>query len=437
MRIRISQVTNKAWLILAFLFPLFSLPYFRITFDSIGLSLALPVFYLIILSIFLLVLDHKFFNFSKTPHANLIYILFAVILLFVLYHILSSFFAKEYMWGVKEVVKIIFSVCAFFIVYFLFPRDIELLRKFWLVVVWSSALLMAFLVCYHIFVFRSTFLGCFLDEPSRNSRNQLTGYFLYVVPFAFSYFILQKKRLLTILPFFIILFGIVYSGSRGTLIASIVSIGYIFLTMFSQVSKRSRVRLFFSFFGIILFFSFIIILFLSVFSSRDNIELDFGKRYFAMFNPNSQFDVDTYDKRLALLSESWQSFVESPLLGQGLSNAPFSNDYEDLTHNDYMGILQEMGLLGLIFFFALLFLFMKIVLYSNIRNILTDIDFLWIGFGTRGVFVAVVVFLIFMNFYTSVTFWLFLALSLVTIDIENLFFCDKIRTIGCDIREYR
>lgn len=435
MFIRSRQIVNKAWLVLAVLFPLFSVPYLRISFEGLGISLTMPVFYLFLIGLLLFAFRRKIFDLKSSSNPSKIILLFMFVLIFVSYHFLSSLFAKDYIAGLREVCKIVSSAIAFFIVYFLFPRDTELLHNFWSVVIWSSAFFMAYLIYHYAFIFHSPFLGSFLDEPTRSNRNQLTGYFLYVAPFAFSYFFVRRKSLLRILPLLVIFSGIIYSGSRGSSIAALLGIGYIIISIFNSDSRKGRVFSSLKFIFILACMILIIILVLRVFVSNNQIELEFGRRYSAIVNP-STFEMDTYDKRWSILVQSWRSFTESPLFGQGLTNAPLLNNYEALTHNDYMDILLEMGIVGLTIFFFILFLLVKLILLSSIGSIKPYKNFLWISLGMRGALFAIIIFFCFMNFYSIIIFWVFLALSLVTIDTERLFFYQNIETRACEVNQY-
>jgi O-antigen ligase len=99
------------------------------------------------------------------------------------------------------------------------------------------------------------------------------------------------------------------------------------------------------------------------------------ERYFKI-NPSKTFTLE--GARAQYIKKSYQGFLEKPLLGHGLTTFRKNHNIFDdkgklirkpVTHNDYLQILYELGLVGLLLFLYLfIFNFRKIYKYTSLNS---------------------------------------------------------------------
>lgn len=413
MVLKTKKIIQNFWYLIALSFPLFAIPYLRGEESNIGFTITLPTILILCIPALYLIFNYKINKNEVAINFQYKNYLFLIIFLFILLHILSITKGFNFISTTKEIIKIIAAAIIFCIVYFFFPREESFFIKFMKIVLWCSSLLMIFLIYKYFFIFRSSHLGSALEYATRKQRNQLTGYFVYLFPYFISLIIAKKFTKINLLPFFVIILGLIYSGSRGTWIAITSALFFMLYQtkMFLNIKKVIKSGIF------ILSFIALAILTLQILSSELNMTLDFNSRFISIFVPHEVTEFDTYDARLFLAQKAVDSFFTSPLLGIGLSNFPFTNLSGKVTHNDYFTVLCELGIVGILFFFIILLFIFNRINYVSLKN-KTENGINWFLLGSRGSFLSVLVFLCFMNIYSTVIFWFTLGLILVTTDIK-------------------
>ena len=165
--------------------------------------------------------------------------------------------------------------------------------------------------------------------------------------FSLSYFFLSKKKLWKLLMFaciFVILLGILATGSRGALIAVIIASFYFVLS----TSKRQRLRV-----GAIIGFALGIAFFILYIFQGGNF---LGETVLNRFmNPEQ---MEGGDGRIKIWENYFAILADMPLIflaGYGFpqSNTLYSEYYmtqfAPATHSDYIGLICSCGIIGLIF----------------------------------------------------------------------------------------
>lgn len=215
---------------------------------------------------------------------------------------------------------------------------------------------------------------------SDKSRDTMTGLFVYLGPnhygafFAhyifilIGIFLLDKSKIRKVVFIGIILLSIrclIYTYSRGAYLGLLTGI------LFIGIVKDKRL--------IILLVAFMIFW-------RFLVPISVVERVDMLYNQNGQLE-ESAESRLILWEEAWRMFTESPLLGQGF-NTFRSGEYRD-THNYYMKMLAELGILGLLVFLWLLYIsfIMGLKLYQESNDWL--LKGLGLGFAACVVSVAV------------------------------------------------
>jgi O-antigen ligase len=111
------------------------------------------------------------------------------------------------------------------------------------------------------------------------------------------------------------------------------------------------------------------------------------------------------------MEKALHDFMELPLVGIGLMN--FAVTSERVSHNDYLAILADMGIIGFLLFAGLL----ALVVLLSFRSLQTR-D--WLSLGTRASLIAVIISFFFINAYTNSIFWIFLAMVIVWMQVESI-----------------
>jgi O-antigen ligase len=375
-----------------------------------GLKLALPFFIIIFIGTFFL-LFIKQYKISYSILSNKI--LFFYIWIFFIWQLFECLRAFDIFLGAREIIRLIFGIITFFIIYLCFPKDKKFLSHFLTVVIWASSILMGFLIYKYLFIFKSPFLGSELNYQTRESRNQLTQYFLYIFPYLFFYTFYIRKRIYKIIPFVLILFGLIYSGSRGTIIALVI--GFLITFIIAIYNKIRILSIFKVIAGVILCASIFLFMIRPIERVILNKELEVFDRFYALYRPDAVANIGTYDLRSELIKTAWDDFQKDPILGIGSANFIFMNNGDRLpTHNDYLAIAVEDGLVGLILFLIILGIIYKRILTAKIKPRGNDQHYY---LGMLWSFNSIIIFLNFMNCYPTVLFWMNLGLSLVILEI--------------------
>ena len=224
--------------------------------------------------------------------------------------------------------------------------------------------------------------------PYFSAENVHAAFLLVIIPILYVDYLMEQKKVKTIVLFFILILnivGIVATGSRGAILALILSI--LFLTIilrnvmgnFRLVKKVGFLSIIILFF-VVKFFDLLFIRFASLFSGNDGTTSVRANDYLLMF----------------------REFSASPLFGTGLGTSLELTDHD--VHNVFLQLLFEGGIVSFIpFIFSIGLIFYHFL--ANFR--LNDFD-LRLRLSAVGVFIAVVIqsmfepSLYFYHFYFSV-----------------------------------
>lgn len=411
LRLTDKGILRALWLALALIYPLFAVEFFRYNILSKRIHIAIPIVIIgIIMMAGILVFMFrgriaKRFVLQK----GWVSLLMTCLVLFLFFHLIDLMRAVDDILALREVVKLALGMMSFGIVVFFFPTERKFLEKFWQIVIWSSTGLMLFLIYKYAFVFKSSILGAGLTVSAATAQNQLAWYLTLIFPLAISYFWNSKRKIIVFLPLSILIIALIYVASRAAWIST--ACGFIFI-IFSLI-KNKQIKIL----GTIKIFIFIIlivgVMLLWIMPTYLNLDTSvFSKRLISIYNPSVIPGEHSTEVRMRLVREAWQDFQSSPIIGIGLTNFGW------VTHNDYTGLLAELGIVGLILFLGILAIVIRSTIskksrYYNPQNMS------WVLLGTRGALVAVMVSFIFINAYTLTIFWIFLGLALVAGDSER------------------
>ena len=369
------------WLLVAGTFPLFAVEFFRLNDDRVfRISFAAPtiaIWLILAVGMAMAMIEGNVIH-RPLISGELGGPLFSVMFLFFIWHLISLIRAEDFKWGLREVIKLGMGMLAFWIVLAFFPRDRRLLARFWGIAFWASSLLMAYLIYTYAFVFVKPFLGINLDEPSRAGRNQLTWYLIFIIPCAMTRFMESRNKLINSIPILILTIAWLYAGSRGAWISVLGGI----VTLLCILIKTHPLRGLKYSLAVMIAMSAAIIAAWWALMSIDIEALESSKRLLSLLDPDSVPDLESTAVRIELMDDALRDFADTPLSGIGLGN--FVVKSENVSHNDYLAILAELGAIGFLLFVGILTVGV-LPLFRSARKM----D--WVSLGSQASMISVII----------------------------------------------
>jgi O-antigen ligase len=332
-------------------------------------------------------------------------------LLLLIWHVFSAMRSDDQVLATREVVKLGLGLLSLWTALAFFPPEQQFLERFWRLVIWASAALMALLIYKSAFVFASPYLISEISVQTRVGKNQVGQYLAYILPFAIAYLWGTKQKVIALLPVLTLIIAWIYLGSRGAWIA--VLVGLIF--GLPKVSKARGFRVVTIYVALIIVVGLASWWILESYVPAENLEYSRRIEYF--YNPAGVPEYNTYAVRWHRLTIFGDLFLTSPLIGVGLTNSGFR--LGTLPHNDYLGILADLGIVGLGVFLLILGIIWANIWPTGSRYQVEGMS--WVFLGNRGALVSVLTFMLTMDkIYTTTLFWVFLGVALVTSQAERL-----------------
>lgn len=314
--------------------------------------------------------------------------------------------------GIKEVVKLFTGIFAFWLTITFFPRNPRFIRTFFIVVFISWSLMLLRLLYQYAIVFHVSYLSIGLEDADRHGKSILAANILFFFYYAFFYLWFgTKKKFLFFIPVCIATISLIYTGARMGWICIAVALFYIVM----EVRKRDRKK------GTKLakqiVFGVLLIAGVGLLALSHFIDLfEVSARLISIFSPGSlsqsqaYLGRNSYNLRGDTLLQALEGFLTSPLIGVGVAN---TLEYvERLTHNDFMTVLLELGVIGEIFFIGMI-----ILIWKQVRGKKTQKGNIppWYVLAGRANALSVLLSILFYNCYNTIYFWFYLALSIVMV----------------------
>ncbi len=296
-----------------------------------------------------------------------------IYLIFVLVCFVSYFFYLDDSFPYKNYPEI--ENFFIFFIFFIFLNQIQ--HHYLLILrhcIYTTVLFLSFSLPLHLFFLESSMLTAtsfMYDFEAESYSNKSTLAIYLALLFPFLIFELSKKvNLINTYSVFIFSSSIFYIFSRSALILTLVGL---ILCMLSFERRLSISAIFVS--SAIVFFIWFFEITPKKYSEmkmQTNIEYFNSYSYDSNKSLNKSFSTDS--ARFKYIKNSYEGFVEKPIFGHGLAsfrrnNPVFTDDGRliryPVTHNDFAQIIYELGLIGLVVFFGMLFL--------NLRSLLTYI----------------------------------------------------------------
>lgn len=298
--------------------------------------------------------------------------------------------------SVVSIFKYVFCFVVFLIVYIVGKTMKHLERDIAVVIVFSS-LLVAIHVWISSFILNSSFLSGSLFLITEEGKNQIAAYLAILCSINFAYIVNKTNvisKFLLVLSFFIHFYALFYTFSRSALISFFIA--SIVLVLSSNRSILEKLKIF-SLFIIVL------ILGLSVISSvSDDKKALLENNINSIVEFKDQGESTSISVRSGMINDGLNMFYESPIIGNGPNS--FFERFGVASHNTYIQLLSEIGVLGTISFLSMV---MFTLYYSAKNNVL-------FFSATLCLFIAMV----FQNISDSMFAYFLIALSLMKFDFS-------------------
>jgi O-antigen ligase len=403
---------TACWYLLALTFPLFGVQFFRFNQSELRIHIALPM---AVLAIIMATAGADFIvrgmNGIEESKKNLT-VPRRVLLLgyaFLGWHVVGLLLTDNYVLAFRELNKLALGLLCLNVMILFFPRDVRFLGRFWIIVVWSATALFGYLI-YQSVGFNTPYMVSEVDAESRAAKNQLAGMMVYVLPFAIGYVSHKGAaalRPLQWIPAVVFSTALLYNGSRGGWVAAAGSL----LIVGTLTGSANRVRRF------IALMSVVVVTITAAYVTLEYVlpveRLEYYDRLRYMYDPASVPELDTWNERGLRIRAALRVFSQSPIIGVGLGNT--GDAMGTLPHNDYLMILSDLGLVGMLLFGGIIFALMRPVMATRV-----DGDYAWLQVAWRAGLVGELVFMLSMDrIYSTTLFWAFVGMALVASEIET------------------
>ena len=335
---------------------------------------------------------------------------------------ISYFYAFDENNQIQNEPELIKIVSLFILFIFLLPLQINYTRLMDAQVLLITIFLIIS-VPIHFFYYESSFFSTIIfkysaKEASVSSHNTSVIYLIFLLPFIIHK-LSKGINIYNIISFIILSFAIFYTLSRTAILLYFIVFALSFFSFNKKFIKTSMLLLF----GVLIFF---IIFNLSPtkfneLKSQSNSIIINDPNYESKYvNRNEPFMKSA---RAELMIVAINGFKEKPFFGHGItkfhsSNPTYGEQGEliryPLSHNDYLLIMYELGLIGIISF-LFLFIFNYVKLYQNKHKYSNNIYIIFIQITVFGIGLNAV------NLLDHSLFWVIMALTLSTSKDKKVF----------------
>lgn len=271
------------------------------------------------------------------------------------------------------------------------------------------------LILLNLFVFDSSFLTQsltlkFFQQSAQYNKNQIAIYLALIFPLVFAWFV-SKKKILSLVVTAIIVFASLYTFSRMAFLCLLLA-----LITFPIVARDKKKYV--SIVAAILALCVILHLVFDL-NPKKFLELKVAADKY----PRELKWIDTESVRYRYFLKSLDGFKQAPIFGHGVGSFSWNTaDYAPdsslvrrhaATHNDYIQVMYELGMIGLLSFFSVL-LYPLVRMWKCRDQIAKQYEWLW-----EGHFVAIIILMFslnFINLYESMIFWYHLGVAEIVVN---------------------
>lgn len=369
-----------------------SIPLIGIRFDLSTFSISLYMALIIILLVYNCRLTFKNISFQKYE---------LLIVIFLIVTLISTLYSINATYGLVRWLKLLFVVVLYFGMKYLFMKKPQYINIIMKIASYTLAVYLMYLMWHYLIKFNLTYIGPVTEYGTRSGKNALSFMAAFVTPFTFVW-IFQKSskwKIVRILVIVITLIGVILIQSRGLYIL------ILYYSIASSILNKKNLGGLKKYFSVL-----IILLIISTHFAPDYLTNDLMARISsiqAVFNDNYVISENnagrsSIDKRSSLIEKGIDIFSENPVIGAGLGSFMFYDDDSFISHNDYILVLAEQGIIGLLIFIVLIFNYVKLS-YLNYKYEKRNLDIFLVMSGLS-------IYLLFINAYDNFYLWTTMAM---------------------------
>lgn len=400
-----------------------------ITLPLLTLRVELPVytitFYLFFISLLMMYFYIKRFSSERRPIVFYINSLDILISIFFLIITLSLLYSVDQLYAIMRWSKLLISVIFYFLLKTVLvekPLYFETISKYAVITLFFYLGILGY---YYLVVFNADYIGMELQYETKAGRNSLAFMVCILLAFSLCYTFENIKTktsmIIRLLMFTLLIIGIFLIQSRGLFIIFCIYLLLYFLL--TKVNFKNLLK--------VLLILFLLYSLGNIFISAD-IKQSVQNRFYSLlvFVDNeyvTEYTGTSITVRSDLVERGIELFSESPILGVGLGSFMTHGSTQfPISHNDYILVLSEQGIIGLLTFLLFLGSFIKLA-YNNLKRQNTPTN--------QGLFLSICgisVYLLFINAYDNLLFWTIIA----AISANGFHLHNKNNTKGNDCRIY-
>lgn len=317
-----------------------------------GINMALSDIFMPII-LLILILKKRKMNKSNKIKSILIYEYMLLTFILISFFISIFKFDKVGEDAFLNIFKLIISFLYLNVFYIILKRDKEdflFMIKIWVynTVVNSIIGIVAFIVnevgIETIFMYGNRLKGSF-EDPNLYACYLFIGFGLCI------YLKELKKENILSIEIIVIIIAILLTGSRGAL----VTLGCIALILLMKLKRKNKI-------GIIIIISLLVI-------------IAFKTGFFETILNRVEFLGDKGDVRFKLWEIGFKLSLLNPFFGVGIGNFIYAGNYifdeniSNLTHNTYLNILSENGVIVFLIFFSIYMFFLRKMCSKKYKNL--------------------------------------------------------------------
>jgi len=332
----------------------------------------------------------------KIPHSWLISTFFII-------HICSLLYGGINPWGLKIMVTLVFGLFVYVLVV-LSTEDLKLLERMFQFILIFSSIVLILLIYRYMFVFHSPFMGNDPFESTEYGKSKLGIFLVVFTPVMLSYTIYHRNWI-AVMGLTVFLSSLVYSVCRGAYIGVFGAIVFLLI-----VSKYRKVYL-----KIVIPTIISIVVVVTIFVPQ--LASQIIEEMTILTVPGNL----TEHARLVWIQGGLNAFYAHPVFGIGLGNFsrlwfPIPPYTESLSHNDYVKILAEQGIIGILVFVALF----GGILVGLIKVLKESVEHArWLQEGIAASLVSILIFFFTLNFSYVLPLWFLLGSSAAILNLDR------------------
>jgi len=384
-----QQIINILIAIFSISFPIYTLK-FNIS------SFQMPFYGLVIIFLFFFVIikeknilgDYKLDIYREDI---LILAFFCILLFSYLFHFNIDNFDKV----VKLIINIIYCY-----IFSIVKLKTQLFEKYKSLIFLGAFSFISYLIYVYVIINKKLFIGIDINNLSGVNKNALALFYSIVNIYIIEYLNKSDKpsKIFKYMFYIPIFLGMIMIQSKALIIIMAIQYLLYFYLNFSE-KKHDKRNLF-----LIIFIISLILFILSYFQKAYN--LDYFGIFKIMLNRQDN-NMGSTSIRINMIQKAFDAIFNHPIFGIGFYNfIHYKNDiyFEYLSHNDYLLIFSEFGVIGIIIYILILKIIFKkaYISYKIKNNAINRINLTSI--------ITIIIYLLFINAYDNLLIWVIFGL---------------------------